>query len=278
MPCKTVSSRGRHWPRAPRAAFARPVLAAILVSALALAGCTHRKAMRLSPAVLYQKAKHDLADYNYNAAIKEYEQLTADFPFSEQAKQAQLDLIYAYYRAGETDSAIDAAHTFIRENPTHPRVDYAYYMEGLVEFPKKPNALEKLFRVDLSKRPPITVRKSFAAFRTVVLQFPHSRYAADAYRRMVYLRDRLASYNVAVARYYMKRGAYVAAARRAKLVIEDYAGAPATRSALAIMILSYERLGLKSLAAQARRVYAANFRGNVAEVAAVTQRPWWHLW
>ena len=276
---KPVSRHGRPALQAPRAAgTTRLLIAALCVSAIALTGCTHRKLQQSSPQALYQKAKHDLDDYNYNAAIKEFEQLTAVYPFTEQAHQAQLDLIYAYYRAGETDSAIDACKTFIRENPTHPRVDYAYYMEGLVDFPTKPNALEKLFRVDLSKRPPTTVRKSFAAFRTVVLQFPHSRYAADAHQRMIYLRDRLASYNIDVARYYLKRGAYVAAARRSKLVIEDYAGAPATQSALAILILSYERLGLKSLAAQARRVYAANFHGNVAEVAAVTQRPWWHLW
>jgi outer membrane protein assembly factor BamD len=234
--------------------------------------------MRVGPVVLYQRAKHDLDTYNYNAAIKVYTQLTADFPFSEQAKQAQLDLIYAYYRAGETDSALDACRTFIRQNPVHPRIDYAYYMEGLVDFPKTPNALERLFRVDLSKRPPITVRKSFAAFRTVVVQYPHSRYAADARQRMIYLRDRLASYDVAVARYYLKRGAFVAAARRAKLVIENYEGAPATRDALAIMIVSYDRLGLKALAAEARRVYAANFDGNIVEVAAADRRPWWHLW
>lgn len=234
--------------------------------------------MRTGPAVLYQRAKHDLDTYNFNAAIKQYERLTADYPFSEQAKQAQLDLIYAYYRAGETDSAMDAAKTFIRQNPTHPRVDYAYYMEGMVNFPKTPNALEKLFRVDLAKRPPITVNKAFAAFRTVVVQFPHSRYASDARQRMIYLRDRLALYNVDVARYYLERGAYVAAARRAKLVIENYEGAPTTRDALAIMIVSYDRLGLKTLAAEARRVYAANFHGDVAQVAAATRRHWWHLW
>jgi outer membrane protein assembly factor BamD len=228
--------------------------------------------------VLYQNAKKDLNDYNYNGAIKTYEQLTAVYPFSDQARQAQLDLIYAYYRAGETDSAIDACDTFIRENPTHPRVDYAYYMKGLVNFEKQPNAVERFFHVDLSKRPPSTANKSFAAFRTVVQQYPKSAYAYDARQRMIYLRDRLASYDVDIARYYLKRGAYVGAARRAKLVIDNYEGAPATRDALAIMIVSYDRLGMKTLADEARRVYAANFTGKVTEVAAATQRHWWQFW
>ena len=227
--------------------------------------------------MLYQKAKKDLDDFNYNAAIKTYEQLTAVYPFADQAHQAQLDLIYAYYRANETDSATDACETFIRENPTHPRVDYAYYMEGMVNFEKQPNAIERLFHVDLSKRPPTTANKSFAAFRTVVQEYPKSAYAPDARQRMIYLRDRLASYDVDIARYYLKRGAYIGAIRRAKLVIDNYEGAPATRDALAIMIVSYDRLGMTALADESRKVFAANFTGQVSQVAAATKRHWWQF-
>ena len=251
----------------------------LCICALALAGgCAHRKKLQSSPQALYTQAHHDMDEYNFNGAVKVYEQLTAIFPFTDQAHQAQLDLIYAYYRAGETDSAIDACDTFIRENPTHPRVDYAYYMEGLTNFEKQPNPIEKLFHVDLSKRPPTTANKSFAAFRTVVTEFPKSIYAYDARQRMIYLRDRLASYDVEVARYYLTRGAYIGAIRRAKLVIENYEGAPATKDALAIMIISYDRLGMKTLAEESRKVYTANYNGEVAQVAAATQRHWWQFW
>ena len=254
------------------------VAAALCVAVFALVGCSHRKLAQAGPVALYKQAKHALDEYDYSAAIKRYERLTAVYPFSAQAHQAQIDLIYAYYRAGETDSAVDAINTFIRQNPASPRVDYAYYMEGLVYFPKQANPLERLFGAHLSKRPPHDIVKSFAAFRTVVTQYPHSAYAYDARQRMIYLRDRLASYNAYVARYYLRRGAYVAAVRRADLVLENYAGAPAAKDALAIMIISYERLGLTALAAEARRVYAANFRGEVAQVAAATQQHWWHFW
>lgn len=252
--------------------------AALCAAVFALAGCSHRKLVQNGPVALYKQAKHDLNDYNYSGAIKLYEQLTAVYPFSAQAHQAQLDLIYAYYRAGETDSATDAIKTFIQQNPANPHVDYAYYMKGLVYFPKNANPIERLFGAQLSKRPPHNITKSFDAFRTVVTQYPHSAYAFDAHQRMIYLRDRLASYNAYVARYYLKRGAYVAAVRRTDLVLEDYQGAPATKDALAIMIIAYERLGLTPLAAEARRVYAANFHGEVAQVAAATRRHWWHFW
>src|SRR4029077_2704142 len=112
--------------------------------------------------------KKSLDSYDYSSAIKTYEQLTARFPFTDQARQERLDLIYAYYRSGERESATDAADTFIRENPTHPRVDYAWYIKGLVDFERTPNVIEHLFRADLTQRPPSTARKAFAAFKTVV--------------------------------------------------------------------------------------------------------------
>ena len=254
------------------------VVVALVAAALALTGCSHRKLMLNSPTAVYKRATQDLADLDFNGAIKLFQRITAVYPFTPEARQAQLDLIYAYYRAGQDDSAIDAANTFIRQNPTHPRVDYAWYMKGLIRFPKRANPIERLFGADLAKRPPVNVRKSFAAFRTVVTRFPHSNYARDSRQRMIYLRDRLAAYDTYVARYYYKRGAYVAAVRRAQMVLEDYEGAPAVKSALAVMIISYDHLGLKQLAAQTRKVYAANFTGSVIQAAHITKDHWWHFW
>ena len=125
--------------------------------------------------------------------------LQSRFPFSEPARQAQLDLIYAYYKNRETDPAIDAADTFIRENPTNPRVDYAYYMKGLVYFERQANFMERWFHVDLSKRPPINARKSFDAFVELMKKYPHSPYDADARQRMIFLRNRLADFELHVA-------------------------------------------------------------------------------
>jgi len=253
----------------------------VVLLALSGSGCrSHRERAqsKQTPEQLFKTATKQLANNNYGAAIKTFETLTARFPFTDEARQARIDLMYAYYRAGESESATDAADTFIRENPTHPRVDYAYYVKGLVDFERTPNAIERLFRADLTQRPPTNARKAFASFKIVVEQYPKSEYAHDALQRMVYLRDRLASYEVHVARYYFKRGAYVAAAQRAKGAVEQYDGAPAVRDALAIMIECYDKLGLDPLAAQAREVYAANYTGDVQHSEAVTRRAWWKFW
>jgi outer membrane protein assembly factor BamD len=244
--------------------------------AISVSGCAaHREklAKKATPESLYKKAHKELETYSLNAAIKTYESLTARFPFTDEARQARLDIIYAYYRAGEGESATDAAETFIRENPTHPRVDYAWYVKGLVDFERQPNAIERLFRADLSKRPPSNARKAFAAFKTVVEQYPKSEYAHDSLQRMVYLRNRLASYEVHVARYYYKRGAYLAAAQRARGAIEQYDGAPAIREALGILIECYDKMNLPVLATQARQVYAANYAADTR--TADTSKPWW---
>jgi len=265
--------------RRPTVARSLALVLALALSCLLAAGChtNRRKQKEPTPEVLYDQAHKRLLDYDYNNAIKIYESLTARFPFTDQARQARIDLIYAYYKKGETESAIDAADTFIRENPTHPRVDYAWYIKGLVNFERTPNAIERLFHADLTKRPPTTARKAFDAFKTVVEQYPKSEYAADARQRMIYLRDRLADYDVHVAEYYMRRGAYLGAAERANECVEQYDGAPGVRQALSIMMQAYDKLGLKQREAQVREVYQLNF-ANVPDPAASHKRHWWHFW
>ncbi len=247
--------------------------------AVLAAGCKSedKRFAKAGPDVLYKEAHKRLDNFDYNGAIKLYESLTARFPFTDEARQARLDLIYAYYRKGEAESATDAADTFIRENPTHPRVDYAWYVKGLVNFDKSPNAIEVLFHADLTKRPPTNARKSFDAFRTVVEQYPKSAYAHDALQRMIYLRDRLANYDVHVADYYMRRGAWVGAAQRANECIDDYDGAPAVRQALLIMVQAYDKLGLKERAAQAQAVYDYNFPKG-SDPQNVHVKHWWKPW
>jgi outer membrane protein assembly factor BamD len=243
------------------------VFAVTLLSAglLATAGCgmfgkerRDEKLAKDSAEQVYRDAQRDLRVGNYPSAIQRYEWLEARYPFSEQARQGSLDLMYAYYKAGASDSAVDQAEEFIRENPTHPRVDYAYYVRGLVYFESGLNWLERRFNVDMAKRPPTEARKSFQAFQTLVLQYPRSPYAADARQRMVYLRNRLAEYEVAVGRYYLRRGAYVGAANRARGVLENYDGSSATPEALRILEEAYRRLGVDDLAALAAEVRKAN--------------------
>ncbi len=263
----------------PRALLFISLLPVVL--GLGLSGCKNRDGAEgpmTDPAVVYARAHKALLGGDYPLAIRIYEALMARYPFAAETRQSRLDVIYAYYKAGESESAIDAADTFIRENPTHPRIDYAWYLKGLTDFERLPNFMERWFRVDLNQRPPTQARRSFTAFQTVVEQYPNSDYAHDSRRRMVYLRNRLADYEIAVAKYYIGRGAYVAAAQRAKVAIEEFDGAPAIREALELMILCYDRMELTELAAQTRTMYRANYEGEAGERRISPKKKWWKPW
>ena len=208
---------------------------------------------------IFEKGNKSMAFGNYNTAIRQYEYLEAVYPFSEFAKQAQLDLMYAYYRAKEPDAAIEAADRFLLENPTHPRVDYAYYIKGLVYFPRERGPLEKLFKQDLSKRPPNHLDDCYRAFATIATKYPDSIYAEDARQRIVYVRSVLAKYEIHVASFYVNRGAFVAAANRAKYVLENFQQTPSVVPALQIMVASYRQLELPQLEADTMRVLKENY-------------------
>lgn len=237
--------------------------ASLLVALLVLGACAGNEeqedAFVRDITQAYEKAQQSLANGNYRRAIEIFEALQARFPFSEFATQIQLELGYAYYKAGQKEQAIDAADTFIRENPTHPRVDYAYYVKGLSYFDQDAGALERLFRRQTDNRPPADAELAFSSFRRLVERYPASPYAEDARQRMIYLKNRLAAYENSVAAYYIKRGAYVAAANRAKTALEEYHGADSGADSLRLLIEAYEKLGMTELAADARKVLLENF-------------------
>lgn len=203
---------------------------------------------------IYTEAKANLNDGNYQQAINYFEKLEARYPFGRYAQQAELEVAYAYYKSGEPDSAVAAADRFIKLHPRNPHVDYAYYLKGLINFNRSPNFLEKLFPQDRSLRDTGSTRQAFLDFRTLVTKFPKSRYAHDAYQRMLYLRNTLAKHELGVARYYMRRGAYVAAVNRCKYILTHYERSPSVAPALFIMAEGYDKLKLPKLAKDARRV------------------------
>lgn len=237
-----------------------PLLFAL--AALLVAGCKNRGdeiVAKGTPEQIYQDARRDLKNSNYASAIRQLELLESHFPFSDPAKQGQIDLMYAYYKNHEAESAIDQADQFIRENPTHPRVDYAHYIKGLVYFESGASALERALGADMAKRPPQEARKSFQAFQTLLQQYPASPYAADARQRMIYLRNRLARHETKVGLYYLRRGAWLAAANRGKYILQQYPQSEHEGDALALMAEAYTRLGQQDLASDARRVLEQNY-------------------
>ena len=243
------------------------LLCLLLVLVLAAtAGCaSKRDKSGVDPSAnaqrIFENATGAMRSGSFAAAIGGFENLTAIYPFSEEARQAQLNLMYVYWRNEEPDNAVQAADRFILENPTHPRVDYALYMKGLARFPRDTGPLERLFRADINKRPPVDMLTSYNTFAQLLQQHPQSAYEQDARQRMIYLRNRLAMHEIRVAEFYLERHAHVAAINRARFVLESYQETPAAITALRIMAKGYENLGLEDLAADARRAIAATAPG-----------------
>src|SRR4051812_36345226 len=257
-------------------------LAAVLVAASV--GCSslssQDETIGWSAQRLYGEAKDAMASREWQKAIKYLEKLEARYPYGRYAQQAQLEVAYAQWKEGERASAIAAADRFIKLYPNHPNIDYAWYLKGLINFNETLGFLWWLTTPDLSDRDPRGARDAFYAFKEVVTRFPESKYADDSEARMRYLVNSLAGYEVHVARYYMRRGAYLAAANRAQYAIKTYQQAPALEDAVFVMVRAYEALGMTALRDDAARVMQANFPNSKHLVGGDVKPdvPWWRIW
>jgi len=213
-------------------------------------------------AELYSSAMAKLEGGNYRPAIEDLEAMEARYPYGRYSEQAQLELIYAYYRSSQPAAAKTAAARFIRLHPDHEHVDYAYYLKGLTAFEENKGAFDQYLGTDKAKKDPGAARDSFSDFSTLLKRFPNSEYAADSRVRMVYLRNLLAEHEIHVANYYLSRNAWLAAANRGKYVVENYQLTPAVEAALNIMVQAYTELGLLDNASNAQQVLEANFGEN----------------
>jgi outer membrane protein assembly factor BamD len=230
-----------------------------------LAGCSSTEKEKVPdepPEQLFQQAQEKLDASNYAKAVELLEALDSRYPFGPYSAQVQMDLIYAYYKDGDTAHAIANIDRFLRLNPTHKDVDYVYYMRGLTNMQADYNFFHRTLGIDRADRDPNYARQAFRDFKSVLTRFPNSQYAADSHARMISLKDRLAKYDLAVADYYWRRGAWIAAANRGKDIVENYNDTPAVEPALEIMVKSYDKLSLTELATHARQVLAANYPDN----------------
>jgi outer membrane protein assembly factor BamD len=208
---------------------------------------------------LYVEAKEQLDKQNWRGAVNAYKALQTRYPFGRYAEQAQLEMAYAFYRAGTPEHALSTADRFIRMYPTHPNVDYAYYIRGLTNYEQRIGFLEKMMPSRVRDRDQSSALEAFQDFDELCRRFPDSRYAPDARERMVYLRNNLSYYEIDVAKYYMRRKAYVAAANRANYLIQTFPGSPETGNALAMMHEAYTLLDMPVLADDAKQVLALNY-------------------
>ncbi|MBS0287315.1 MAG: outer membrane protein assembly factor BamD [Proteobacteria bacterium] len=235
----------------------------LLLALLGLAGCSSNskdeKYNNMSPNEIYQEGVKHVKKKRFDQAIEDFEALESRYPFGEYADKAQLGAIYSYYENEDYASATPAIDRFLRMYPRHPSVDYAYYMKGLTHYSESSGFLTNYLPVNKADRDTGPLKKSYQAFHVLVTRFPESIYVNDAKQRMVYLRNILAENELVAARFYMKKGAYLAAANRASNVIVQFERAPVTAEALFIMVQAYRKLELNTLANDAYRVLAFNY-------------------
>lgn len=237
----------------------------LLIFAVSLPGCSifggkdKGAAPENTEKLLYNAAQRQLRGSQWQAAISTLQLLEENFPFGDYAEQAQLELIFAYFKNYDTEAAIASADRFIRLHPQHRQVDYAFYMKGLATFEGSRSAFQRFLPTDLTRRDPGLARESFSHFAQLLARYPNSIYAADAQKRMIYLRNILARSEIHVANYYFKRGAYVAAASRGRYVVENFQKTPAVPDGLAVMVQAYKLLGKDELANANLAVLKQNF-------------------
>lgn len=236
----------------PRLLF---IMAIVMLSACA----SNEEKPALTEKDLYRIAQDNLENKSFTLAVSNLQLLESRFPFGPYAEQAQLEIIYAYYKSFEPEAAIESAERFIRLHPQHPSVDYAYYMRGLSAYSQSTSLFDRFLSNDPTRRDPSSVNNAFEYFRQLLIRHPNSAYAQDAKARMVYLRNRLARSEINVANYYFKRKAYVAAANRGRYVVEKFPQAPAVADALAVMIQAYTLLDMQELANDSLAILKINY-------------------
>lgn len=215
-----------------------------------------------SAQTLFSDARKALNDGLFQKAIQLLSAIDSRFPFGPISHQVQIDLIYAYYKSGDADQGLALADRFLKLNPTHPNIDYVYYMKALINLSTEENLFQDIVGIDRSDRDPTASRNAFEGFKKIITDFPESKYAADARKRMIGIKTRLARYELTVAHFYLKRDAWASAANRGRYIIEYYSPSEQVEEALEIMIECYDKLKLEDLKNNAKQVLAANFPNN----------------
>ena len=252
----------------------------IVMTLFTVSGCKKDKDQidNRSASEMYDEAKRYMNAQNWSRAINQYQTLSTRYPFGRYTEQAQLELAYAYHKGGRPEAALSTADRFIRTYPSHPNVDYAYYIRGLTNYEQRVGFMERMMPSRVRDRDQTAARESFRDFDELIRRFPDSRYAPDARQRMVFLRNNLSFYELDVARYYMRRKAYVAAANRARFAIETYPGSPEMANALEILYVSYMEMGLPELAEDTMKVMVLNYPDHPLVTGEKQENFWGRMW
>ena len=208
--------------------------------------------------VMYEEAHQSMRNGNWDRGLQRFRQLIAQYPYGPYTEQALMETAYAEYKAGKLDDAVTTVDRFIRTYPTHRNVPYMYYLRGLANSNRDTVFLQRVWRLDASRRDLSTPMQGYSDLNTVAERYPNSRYAADARQRMIALRNQFALHELDTAIYYLRREAWVSAASRARYLLETYPPSSHQNDAVAVLAEAYTQLGNQTLAADAKRVLELN--------------------
>lgn len=244
--------------------YLRHAFTALLISVLVTACSTSpeeevERVPDRSPQARYQEAKEAINVELYTRAIAILSELETRYPFGPLSRQVQIDLMFAYYKSGQYEQALPAIDRFLRLNPNHPQTDYVYYIRGLVNMETGVNSFQDFFGMENADKDMETTREAFSDFKKLITTYPDSKYVTDARKRMVHLLDKMARHEIVIAKYYLRRDAFVAALNRCKYVLEYYQQSSSVKEALELMVEAYDRLGLPEMKADTEKVLAETF-------------------
>ncbi|ENV05369.1 hypothetical protein F967_02121 [Acinetobacter sp. CIP 102637] len=243
------------------------ILALSLGVASAFVGCSSNpskkdvvdKGPQSSEQVYFEKAQKSLERNQYTDAVKSLEALDTYYPTGQYTQQAQLELLYAKFKQKDYEGTIALAERFIRLNPQHPNVDYAYYVRGVANMEMNYDSLIRYTSLQQSHRDVSYIKVAYQNFVDLIRRFPSSQYSVDAAQRMKYIGQELAESEMNAARFNIQRKAWLAAAERAQWVVEHYPQTPQTPEALATLAYSYQKLGDKATSQQYVDILKLNY-------------------
>ena len=247
----------------PLARFRRPLsrVAAVLLVASCLGACSNFSGLNLfgskddtppdEPADrLYNEGLYYLnSEHKPKEAVKKFEEVDRQHPYSEWARKALLMSAYSYYQTGSYDDCVSAAKRYITLHPGTPDAAYAQYLIGASYYDQIPDITRDQDQTE----------KAMAALDEVIRKYPDSEYANSAKQKIEVARDQLAGKEMQVGRYYLEKHDYTGAINRFKVVVTKYQTTRHVEEALERLTETYMALGIIDEAQTAAAVLGHNF-------------------
>lgn len=226
------------------------VLIAIIVTTIISSSCTttsNNHTHTLPAKSLYTTAQTKLSNNNYSSAIQDLLNLQNLHLFEPCAQQTYLDLIYAYYKSNDLNAANNLIKRFLKLYPKHKNLDYILYMHGIINMNLDKNNINpfiKYLHISWFHHDPIYANIAFHSLIKLIKNYPNSQYFFDSYKRLIFLKNRLAEHELSIIKFYNKRNAYISVLTRTEKMLYYFPNTQATYQSLYYAKQAYKNIHL----------------------------------